>query len=467
MTKNSNSSSNKSTTKSTSTTSSSSGKNVPHLFKPSEVNPKLFDIKNGVVGKMQDIRFINYMNPKTKKMDNVYVVTQKIKIVDGGMPSKTTAADDYNHYETDDKRAFIKVPLDRDQESCNDLRKLMEKVDAWGASPATAKTLFAEHADKYEYVPCISVPVVSTDKKESKYPKHDKVKMRLHIGTGEDKNTNYTAIVRLEEETKIVDGVEKKVVKSKTPIDADTIQKVGEHITFLSEIRFVFKFLKIWIAKSAKGRNGIKEFGISFRLIKVEYVPGLNKKADNPDDFDIGDEDDEILASTARFDDDEEADADAEGEDSEDAPTTPTKSSKSKPKAGHPTKGDDNSDEEDASPAPPSKKTSRSNKKGVAKDDDASEPEPSEEAIPVKKSSRKHTRSEPSEEDNVEDVPIKKSSRSKHSTKNNDSAEEDEDVPIKSSRTKSSRKPVADDEDEDETPIVKSKNTKPRVSSRK
>lgn len=247
----------------------------------------------------QPIAYINYND--TKRGDaktKILMQSGKIKLTSHGIPALDKPDSKNKYYPDDSKREFIKIPLDPTQPACVDLTKHLEKVDAWAGSEEMKKKLFGKRASKYQYQPCIKTPKVEDDgdgdsDEESKAPKKtrkdkngkeypivDYVKMKFNVIPSGKGRLNKTVLKRIE-------GTKKVSVK------ADTITDIANEIKFLSEIRFVFYYNKIWANKTPANGATMIAYGLGFKIMAIEYTPSVGKSVD-PDEIEfMTDEEDE------------------------------------------------------------------------------------------------------------------------------------------------------------------------------
>ncbi|MEM0354192.1 MAG: hypothetical protein QXW79_01285 [Thermoplasmata archaeon] len=225
----------------------------------------------------QPLSYISYNDPIRNMRTRILVQTGRIKLTSHGIPP-LDREDSKNHYYPDDsKREFIKIPLDPDQPACVELKKFLEKVDSWAGSSEIRRRLFGKKEDKYEYQSCIKIPL-RRDDDESNDEKIDNVKnertsveyvkMKFNVVQQGKERVNRTKIV------KNIGG------KQREQINANTITDIANEIRFLSEIRLIFYFSKIWANKiPAHGASKIM-YGIGFKVMAIEYTPNIRNNID-------------------------------------------------------------------------------------------------------------------------------------------------------------------------------------------
>ena len=219
----------------------------------------------------QPLAYIRYNDTTLNTQTRLLLQTGRIKLTSGGIPKQG------KFYETDDKREFIKTPLDPEQPACVELKNHLEKADKFFGSSEMKKKLFGKHADKYQYSPCIKEvvekeedsedenPKKKQDLNKKEYPRHDSCKMKLTIVVDGEGRTNRTKLLRY------------NAGKKPTPVTAHTLADVCNHITFLSEVKYIFHYSKVWANKSPSAGSKFKLYGVGFKLVVIEFSPSVNK----------------------------------------------------------------------------------------------------------------------------------------------------------------------------------------------
>ncbi len=451
------------TTKNSSPTESEEKKSLTTvIYKHKDVKVKNITVSELDQTKTQPMAFMNYTNPKLKSETKLFVQSGKFKLTGGGIPRLSKPEDKQKFYESDDKREFIKIPLDPEYPACVEMRKLFEEVDEHFGSEEFRKKFFgSKRYSKYQYQKCIRTPAPRDDDSDSEeddkknkkskkdtnknsdkkqYPVFDTIKMKFNVVPEGNGRTNRTKLI------KITDG------KKKT-ITANTITEIANEIKFLSDLRIVYYFNKIWANKATVTGTNVKLYGVGIKVMAIEYTPSVSRGI-NPDDIAfMSEEEDDVSSKKSKdkkspklddsddnSDDDEESpkknkNSDDDDEESE-VEAKPSKKSKedSSKKGKKPAKDDDDDSDEDAKASKKSKGKSKeeSSKKGkkLAKDDDSEEEDPvdedEDEEVKPSKSSKsktkeavkkgKNTKADDDNEDEEEEItPKKKSSKGKSS----------------------------------------------------
>nr|WBF70894.1 hypothetical protein [Megavirus caiporensis] len=390
-------------TSKSSPTSSENNKKVK-VFRYKNVdfkNVKVSDLKKG---EGQPLCYINYEDSQTDGEVKLIVQSGTIKLVDHGIPGKHE-----KYCPTDDKREFIKIPLDNSQPACVELRKHAEQADEFFGSNKMRKQIFKNRADDYQYQPIIRTPQEKDDdddddnndnKKKSKENKvrYDFIKMKFNMIGDKENRVNKTKLIELKGDKKV-------------PVKADTITEVANNIRFLSEIKFIFYYTKVWANTSKPQGGGKKLYGVGFKVMAITYTPSKGKGV-NVDDIEFdsdSDDDNEVVEKSPKskknkLDDDDddddnkndnnENDNNEENDDEEEEPVK-TSSKKSKHK----------NDEEEEDDNEVEEKPTSKNKKSTKK--------------PSKKSAKKVVSEEEEEEEEEEEIkPKKRASKNKSPSKN-------------------------------------------------
>ena len=367
------------------------------------------DMKNLMIGApntdyTQVNYLVSYFDSNLNAAVPLHVQLGEITIVSGGIPDKHK-----EFYPTDDKREFIKLPIDDSTSAGKDMRKLFQAADEYLGSDDFRKQKFGKKWEKYVYSPYIKTPQETDDddedqKKKNKKgvakQKYDYVRVKLSVIEKDGERINVT---------KVITNINGENEESKPK----TIDEMKKAIPFLSKVTPIIMFSKMWATKTPDSTTKIYKYGGGLKLKTIKVKPGARANYDV--DFRSDDEDDD----------------------------EPKKGGKSKedPKKKGKKSFDDDDDEDE--PKKPSKK----------KKDDSDDEEEDE---PKKKPSKKSSKKDDSDEEE-EDEPKKKSSKKKK----DDSDEEEEDEPKKSSKNnKKSSKKKKDDSDEEEEEEVKGKKKK-------
>lgn len=250
------------------------------------------------------------------------------------------------YYKTDNDRAFIKIPLDTTNEEINEFYQKLKQIDDKFNSKEFKTKMFSSKASKYKYVPIVREPVEDEemdDENKKKYPRppYMKVKLDTTYPDAKVKTQVYTSIMK--------DGKREREKQT-----VSTVDEFASVVRFLSTIRPIVRPVKGWCEKKVRQGNDYMQYGITFKLIKVEVEPAegttnnLSQYMNNDAFIDSDDDEDAPVqpkkqtiqsavstpvsapVSFSKQDDDDEEEEDEEEEEPEPEPEPPKKS-KQKP----------------------------------------------------------------------------------------------------------------------------------------
>lgn len=171
------------------------------------------------------------------------------------------------YYPTDDKREFIKIPLDPNQPSCMELHKFIMKWDDYFSQDSIKKKLFGKYADRYTYTSSIKLPdrdpLVIGEEKMAKMKdpvEYVRVKFSIEYMNKENKKIT-TKFIKIDSDT-----------SSKEEIIVNTMTDVAGELNYNSEIRFIIHPAMLSIYK--------ERYFTVYKVILVEYKQGLNNRLD-------------------------------------------------------------------------------------------------------------------------------------------------------------------------------------------
>jgi hypothetical protein len=281
-----------------------------HIYRYKDINFSNVEISELNKTGKQPLSYIYYNDPAYPNSQRKLLLQSGwIKLTHYGIPPLDT---ERGFYTEDSQREFIKIPLDPRQDSCRDLRNHLEDADEWAGSSEIRKKLLGNYANNYEYQSCIRTPQLiesfgEDDNDGKKDVENDSpvnyVKMKFNVVTNENKDRiNQTKLIRRNRDN------------TRTTVVAKSITEIANEIKYLSEIRFIFMYSKIWVNMTKlRGANKLL-YGIGLKIMAIEYIPNNNKSI-NVDSIDFrlsDDEDDkeEIIKPSAKakqkFDSDED-----------------------------------------------------------------------------------------------------------------------------------------------------------------
>ncbi len=170
------------------------------------------------------------------------------------------------YYKTDKDRAFIKIPLDLSNPEVKEFYEKLESIDEMMNSKEFKTQQFGAKANKYKYAyPICRVPMEEEDEedeKKKKYPRPPYMKVKLDATWPE---------------TKILTQVYTSVMKDgKREREKQTVESVDDFanvVRYLSKIRPIIQPVKAWCEKKGKMGKDYLEYGMTFKLIKIEVEP--------------------------------------------------------------------------------------------------------------------------------------------------------------------------------------------------
>ena len=169
------------------------------------------------------------------------------------------------YYKTDNDRAFIKIPLDITNEETNEFYEKLKQIDNKFNSKEFKTKMFGAKASKYKYVPIVREPVEDEemdDENKKKYPRppYMKVKLDTTYPEAKVKTQVFTSIMK--------DGKREREKQTVTTVD-----EFASVARFLSTIRPIIRPVKGWCEKKVRQGNDYMQYGITFKLIKIEVEP--------------------------------------------------------------------------------------------------------------------------------------------------------------------------------------------------
>ena len=325
----------------------------------------------------------NYGKESSPVQNQLVFKTGPIKLVTYGIPQLGQYA------KTDKDRCYVKVPYDTSQESCVQLFKMFQALDAWAVKNKdkffTGK--LSKFAKIYDYTPIVRKPqeaIPLDDEEGESKPKSDKpMYAKVKINTDwQSGDVTTTVFVR-------EDGLPVKQ-------EVKTVTDMANLVTWQSTIQMICAANKLWFGKSAD-KAGRRQYGIAFKLLQCEVtekVGGSSAKSDFTtyafddtvkveekveeetastgkkeskvvvaDDSDSEDESEDekpapkqavaVAAAVAEADSDSEEESDDSDDESEDEkPAAKSKKPVAKAVAKKPADSDDEDDSEEEKPAP-------------------------------------------------------------------------------------------------------------------
>jgi hypothetical protein len=177
------------------------------------------------------------------------------------------------YYKSDKDRTFVKIPLDLSIPEIKEFHDKLQGIDAVFESKEFKTLQFGAKAAKYKYLPIVRSPAVDdneddeVDEKKNKYPRPAYIKIKLDVTWPESqvKTQVYTSIMK--------DGKREREKK-----DVSTVDEFASIVRFLSSIRPIIRPVKGWAEKKTRVGNDYMQYGITFKLVKVEVEPAEGGK---------------------------------------------------------------------------------------------------------------------------------------------------------------------------------------------
>ena len=383
------------------------------VMKIADVDVEKFTLSEPKKDGTQGVCFINQVG-KNKTGSSVLFQTDMIHVMSHGIPKLSEKSE---YYKKDSQREFVKIPLLKDQDSCNELRGLAKKIDKYMASKAVVEQIatgMGKKPDSLAYKPLIRTPEPYEDEAPQKgkgkgekkeYPIVDYIKAAYSFSGEKDSDSRKCETLFVKAKSEADKGGEDQ--------DFVTMTDVTNALGWGYHSKYILYITKVWINKSPVPESNPKKYmyGVGLKVVRQKYIPNP-KQGPN--------------VKGARFDDEED--------------TKPAK------KGSKNTKVD--SDDEDEKPAKPAAKGKPTKKVDSDDDDSDSDAKPAAKGKPAAK------KAADTDDDDDSDADAKPAAKGKPAKKA-DSDDEDSDADAKPAKGKG--KPAAkgkakgsDDEDDDE-----------------
>lgn len=206
-------------------------------------SPKLIDFNQTIISDLnnkfqQPTAFIN-----NKYNDELKIELEPIKITYYGIPPLSKPRSKKMFIKSDDDRKYINIPLDPNQQSCMQLKKILEDADNYYSSDAFKKKLFGPKKwQKYQYVPSIKYKNNDESEENNDLPPYCKIKCRVPY-----------VIVKTNNDE----------------INPDNMTEMTKYVKYKSTIGFTIKFTKIWANLCPTPGNNIILYGLGIDVIEI------------------------------------------------------------------------------------------------------------------------------------------------------------------------------------------------------
>ncbi len=244
-------------------------------FEPSHLAfSELVDNKNS---KNNSIGWPKYKHPRLGNDSKLKIQLPWMELFTYGIPRQG------EHYETDQKRAFIKIPLDSTNPDMNNVITKMTKLDTLIAGDDMKKTLFpGKKPDNYVYIPSVKVPV--TDEEDDKMrPPHMKIRLNNTWPDIKILTKVFTSTTNENGETKRVE------------VTVNTLDELTQYVRYKCNYKAIIEPTNMWADK--KPKMGLKQlqYGIIWKLVMIEVKPSENMRTTNTNTDFIDDDDEEAV----------------------------------------------------------------------------------------------------------------------------------------------------------------------------
>lgn len=192
-----------------------------------------------------------------------------IKLFTYGVPRES------EYVKTDADRAKIKIPLDLTDSEVKEFYNKLRQFDEIMGSVEMKKKLFPKKFDKYEYVPLVRTPAEEEeeeeeDSKKTKYPRPPYIKVKLD-----------TTWPDIKIKTKVYKSVMKDDKRERTEEKIETVQEFANFVRYMSNIRPIIRPVKGWAQKKQANPSQPMQYGVMFKLIKLEVEPSESSGGNN------------------------------------------------------------------------------------------------------------------------------------------------------------------------------------------
>jgi hypothetical protein len=205
----------------------------------------------------------NLAFPRYKETQRLMLQGPWIEMIAYGVPQLG------EYYKTDKDRAFLKIPLDLSNPEIKEFYEKLESIDTMMNSKEFKNEHFGAKASKYKYAyPICRIPVEdeddddNDDKKKSKYPRPPYMKVKL------DATWPETQVL-----TQVYTSIMKDGKREREKQEVSSVDEFAAIVRFRSKIRPILQPVKAWCEKKAKMGSNEMQYGVTFKLIKVEVEP--------------------------------------------------------------------------------------------------------------------------------------------------------------------------------------------------
>lgn len=276
-------------------------------FEPARLSITDFQEGKGSGPKMA---YLRYNHPSTGEESNLLLQTPWVTLSSGGIPR-------YNekYHKNDKDRAFLRLPFVENSDFFNKISALDEQF----SSDEFKKEKFGKSFKKYSMYP--NVKINEQEEGDDREPLPPSIKLRFSLVWNEDDKD------ACEIDTKVFTSKMENGKRTRTPSPVSTLAEMESLVRFGSKLRLIIRPVSAWM-------NPKKEYGVKWKIIKIEVEPSTKGSALMKDfyetdafiDSDDEDEDVELPPSAtskktftkSKKDDDDEDEVDEDDEDKAD-----------------------------------------------------------------------------------------------------------------------------------------------------
>ena len=228
------------------------------------------DLEDNDRSKGQKIAYPRYDHPTLGADQRIYIQFPHVKLVTYGVPR----AGEY--YQTENARAFIKLPLDLALPEVQTLVEKMKAIDAHFSSQEFAEKLLGKKWNKYTYQSIFREVIVDEDddqkaKPKGKYEAKPKYPyMKLKLDTEYDTDKVITKTFRSE----TINGEKKRTEAS----PFENLDEFTKLVSWQSTIRPIAMMTKFWVQPIT---NKNPSWGVTFKVKKMEVEPAQKSSGSN------------------------------------------------------------------------------------------------------------------------------------------------------------------------------------------
>jgi hypothetical protein len=229
------------------------------LYNELQVERITFSVLKDQKSDDEQVAFPKYNHPELGENQHLLIQFPWIKISAHGVPTLG------KYYKADEDRDFIKIPLDTNIPESAKLIEVLKNMDAHFSSEEFASKFLGSKWKKYKYIPIFRIQNSEEDDDDKK--KDEKVKvpyMKLKVSIDNETKEVNTAVFKSEMEDQ---------KRKRTLLNIKTMTDFADIVSYLSNIRPIIRGAKLWTMSSKK------EWGITFKIIKIEVEPTSKKNS--------------------------------------------------------------------------------------------------------------------------------------------------------------------------------------------